>query len=82
MANTIYNVSYGSEGAEGKTHWLNCGILVVKDDGKMSLKLNCLPIGDCTGWFGVFLKDDVAKPVPVKPHATKPVAPPIDDFEL
>jgi hypothetical protein len=75
MANTIYNVSYGSEGAEGKTHWLNCGILIVKDDGKMSLKMNCLPVGECTGWFGIFPKDDA------KTTSTKP-ATPVDDFEL
>ncbi len=75
MANTIYNVSYGSENAEGKTHWLNCGILIVKEDGKMSMKLNCLPVGECTGWFGIFLKDDV------KTASTKPSTP-VDDFEL
>jgi hypothetical protein len=74
MANTIYNVSYGSEGAEGKIHWLNCGILIVKDDGKMSIKLNCLPVGECTGWFGVFLKDDMTKPSTAKPAT--------DDFDL
>jgi hypothetical protein len=76
MANTIYNVAYAQkqENAD-KPHWLNCGILVAKGDGKMSLKLNCLPVGDCTGWFGIFERDEV------KPSA-KPAAVINDDFEL
>ena len=58
--NTIYNVAYAQPATDGsnKSHWLNCGVLVVKEDGKMSLKLNCLPVGECTGWFGVFEKTD------------------------
>jgi hypothetical protein len=73
--NTIYNVAYAQkqENSE-KPHWLNCGILIVKDDGKMSLKLNCVPM-NCDGWFGIFERDD-AKP------STKPVTSSNDDFEL
>ena len=75
MANTIYNVSYGSEDAQGKTHWQLCGVLIVKEkDGKMSLKLNCVPM-NCDGWFGIFERDEV------KPSA-KPAAVINDDFEL
>jgi hypothetical protein len=75
MANTIYNVAYAQkqENSE-KSHWLNCGILIVKEDGKMSLKLNAIPV-NCDGWFGVFEKDDNAKPT-AKPST------PLDDFEL
>ncbi len=75
MANTIYNVAYAQkqENSE-KPHWLNCGILIVKEDGKMSLKLNAIPV-NCDGWFGVFEKDDVKT-------SSKPVPATTDDFDL
>jgi hypothetical protein len=75
MANTIYNVAYAQkqENAD-KPHWLNCGILIVKEDGKMSLKLNAIPV-NCDGWFSIFEKEDAKT-------SSKPVPATTDDFDL
>jgi hypothetical protein len=76
MANTLYNVAYAQkqENAD-KPHWLNCGILIAKEDGKMSLKLNSIPV-NCDGWFSIFEKDETTKPT------GKPATQPVDEFEL
>jgi hypothetical protein len=75
MANTLYNVAYAQKQDNSeKSHWLNCGILIVKEDGKMSLKLNAIPV-NCDGWFSIFERDEN------KTSAVKP-APSTDDFDL
>jgi len=43
-----------------KSH--NVGILMTKDDGKKSVKINVTPVGNWNGWLSVFPKKD--KPVP------------------
>jgi hypothetical protein len=47
------NEKYMKDGVE-KTKWLNCGIVLQKDDGSISVKINCLPINMQEGWFNVF----------------------------
>jgi hypothetical protein len=47
------NEKYLKDGVE-KTKWLNCGIVLQKDDGSISVKINCLPINMQEGWFNVF----------------------------
>ncbi len=37
---------------EGKTRWENIGVLIEKD-GKRSVKINVLPVGDWDGWLTV-----------------------------
>ncbi len=32
----------------------NCGVLIMKDDGKISLKINTMPVGDWDGWLSCF----------------------------
>lgn len=72
--NTIYNVAYAQKQDNSeKPHWLNCGILIVKEDGKMSLKLNAIPV-NCDGWFSVFEKEEKS--------SAKPSAKTNDDFDL
>ena len=39
-----------------KPFYTNHGILLVKDDGKKSIKLNSVPVGEWNGWFSVFEK--------------------------
>jgi hypothetical protein len=41
------------EGRE-KPRYHNCGILMIKDDGKMSIKLNVIPACNWNGWFNCF----------------------------
>lgn len=50
-----------SEGNE-KTRWTTLGALFEKDNGKMSLKLESMPVGtEWDGWASVF-PDDEEKP--------------------
>lgn len=46
------------ESIEGrdKPVYRNPGIMLVKDDGKISMKLNSIPAGSWNGWFSLFLK--------------------------
>lgn len=57
MANKIMNISYAREDGE-KTYWHDMGILIVKEDGKMSIKLNVMPIGAWNGWLVVSEKKE------------------------
>lgn len=37
---------------DGKTRWENIGVLI-ENDGKRSVKINVLPVGDWDGWLTV-----------------------------
>lgn len=41
------------ENENGKARWERVGVLLKKDEGKMSIKLDLLPIGNWDGWFVV-----------------------------
>ena len=43
---------YTKDGQE-KTAWNKVGKLFKKDDGKMTIKLDALPVGDFDGWLVV-----------------------------
>jgi hypothetical protein len=45
------------EGRE-KPNYVNVGIMLVKDDGKMSIKLNSVPVGNWDGWLNIFEKKE------------------------
>ena len=40
------------EKKDSKTRWENVGVLIEKD-GKLSIKLNVIPVGDWDGWLTV-----------------------------
>jgi hypothetical protein len=40
------------EKKDSKTRWENVGVLIEKD-GKLSVKLNVIPVGDWDGWLTV-----------------------------
>lgn len=44
---------YISNGEE-KTRWIKCGGLFQNDQGKYSVKMDCIPLGSDVGWFRVF----------------------------
>ena len=37
-----------------KKKYTNVGILLVKDDGNMSIKLNAVPVGNWDGWLSCY----------------------------
>ena len=51
---TIYDLLW-KEGEDkgGKARWSKVGILMEKNDGKKSVKLNTLPVGSWDGWLVV-----------------------------
>lgn len=50
----IYDVCFARKDEKNnKTHWEKCGVLLVKDDGKMSINLNVIPV-NFDGWLNVF----------------------------
>jgi hypothetical protein len=51
------NSKYMKDGQE-KTKWLNCGAVFQKDDGNLSVKIECLPVNMQEGWFNVFAPRD------------------------
>jgi len=66
----IYDiVQVKSVEGQDKPFYQNCGIMIVKDDNKISIKLNTVPVGDWNGWFNVFLKKDKPQPAPTQPDA-------------
>jgi hypothetical protein len=48
------------EKKEGKIRWENVGVLI-ENEGKRSVKLNVIPVGDWDGWLTVVERKD--KPV-------------------
>lgn len=56
-----FDIVSGSE-SNGKTRWRNHGLLIIKDDGKIRIKLDSIPTGDWDGWFGVYEQEP--KPAP------------------
>lgn len=59
-----FNVVSGSESSNGKTRWTTHGILIIRDDGKIRIKLDSFPIGDWDGWFGVYEQEPKLPSVP------------------
>lgn len=48
---TLYDVLYKkAEQEDGKAIWMRCGIMIEKENGKKSLKLDAVPTG--SGWDG------------------------------
>lgn len=41
------------ESKEGKVQWERVGVLIEKDDGKKSVKLDLIPAGQWDGWLVV-----------------------------
>lgn len=53
-----------SEDREGKARWEKVGVLMEKEDGKKSVKLDLIPVGSWDGWLVVAerkAKDDFTK---------------------
>ena len=64
----LYNLVVATPGRDGKKIWQQLGVLMEMDDGRMSMKLNAMPVGPVAdrdgkpvpwdGWISVFPKDD------------------------
>jgi len=55
----VYDIVYGqSNENKEKTQWLKVGVLIEKEDGKMRIKLDAIPVGNWDGWLNVFEKKE------------------------
>lgn len=69
---------YTNANGEEKTRWINCGAVFEKE-GRLSLKLECVPVGEWNGFFSLF------EPRPRDRQATAPQSnetPSFDDDEI
>ena len=46
----ISDALYGKPGTDGKKVWLKVGVFIEKENGKLSVKLDAIPIG-FDGWI-------------------------------
>ncbi|MBL7031830.1 MAG: hypothetical protein ISR97_01460 [Nitrospira sp.] len=49
----IFDLLWKKSENDGKAQWERVGVMLVKDDGKKSMKLDVLPIGQWDGWLVV-----------------------------
>jgi hypothetical protein len=49
----VYSEKYVAGNGEEKTRYTNCGSVLERDDGSLSLKLEAIPVG-FTGWFNCY----------------------------
>ena len=50
----VYDILYKRGEHEGRGIWINCGVLLEKENGKMSLKLDVVPVDpNWDGWLVV-----------------------------
>lgn len=45
---------YKDANGETKARWLTCGAVFEKDNGKLSLKIDCIPV-NFDGWLNLFV---------------------------
>ena len=50
----VYDLLYKKGEHEGRAMWLRCGVLIEKENGKMSVKFDTVPVsGQWDGWLVV-----------------------------
>ncbi len=57
----VFDLLYKKGEHEGRAIWLRCGVLIEKENGKMSVKLDTVPVsGEWDGWLVVSERRDMA----------------------
>lgn len=54
----IFDLVFVEDIGKDKPRYQNVGIFMIKDDGKKSVKMNCIPVGNWNGWLSIFPKRD------------------------
>jgi len=52
----IFDLVWVEDIGKDKPRYQNVGIFMIKDDGKKSIKLNAIPVGNWNGWLSIFPK--------------------------
>jgi len=48
-----------------KVRWINCGSMFKNSEGKVSIKIDSIPVGEWDGWLSLFDPKQRAKVVPL-----------------
>ena len=60
----VYDLLYKRGEHNGKAQWEKVGVMIEKEDGKKSVKIDLVPVGNWDGWLVVSerkAKDDFTK---------------------
>ncbi len=49
----VYDLLWKKSEDNGKARWERVGVLITKDDGKMSIKVDLIPVSNWDGWLVV-----------------------------
>ena len=49
----IFDLLWKKSENDGKAQWERVGVMLVKDDGKKSVKFDVMPVGQWDGWLVV-----------------------------
>jgi hypothetical protein len=49
----VFDLLWKKSENDGKAHWERVGVMLVKDDGKKSMKFDVMPVGQWDGWLVV-----------------------------
>lgn len=49
----IFDLLWKKSEKEGKAQWERVGVMLVKEDGKKSVKFDVMPVGQWDGWLVV-----------------------------
>ena len=49
----VFDLLWKKSESDGKAHWERVGVMLVKDDGKKSMKMDVIPAGQWDGWLVV-----------------------------
>jgi hypothetical protein len=53
IKDVVYAEKYTDRSGEEKTRYTNCGALLERDDGSLTIKLEAIPVG-FTGWLNCY----------------------------
>jgi hypothetical protein len=53
IKDVVYAEKYTDRGGEEKTRYTNCGSLLERDDGSLTVKLEAIPVG-FSGWLNCY----------------------------
>jgi len=84
IRDVVYAEKYTAGSGEEKTRYTNCGALLERDDGSLTIKLEAIPVG-FTGWLNCYepKPKDGEQPRQGRQQTQRPArssAPAADDF--
>ena len=54
----VFSTGEYEKDGEKKKRWSKAGAVFQRDDGRMSIKFEAMPVGDWSGWMNIFEKHD------------------------